>query len=104
MSLKTVFDHQHSLAMKAAFERAWGSLAFAYEPGTNHGEQMKEMLANVILEAASEGNCEPQALCDLALRRLPPVVSYYARERYGSDHPFSTARDRKAVGHSRRSH
>ena len=104
MSLNTVFDYQQSIAMKAAFERAWGSLAFAYEPGTNHGEQMKEMLANVILEVASGGNCEPQLLCDLALRRLPPVVSYHARERYGSDHPLSTARERKAVSPSRRAH
>jgi hypothetical protein len=68
-------------AMKLACEKAWSSMSFQYEPETAAGSRAREMLAAVILEIASNGERNPDKLCEMALRHLPPVVSYHARAR-----------------------
>ena len=76
---RTTFDHIHAAAMTRALKKAWMALEVAYEPGSLAAKNGKELLASFILEVASEGIRDEQQICDEALRRLPPVVSYHAK-------------------------
>jgi hypothetical protein len=53
--LQKFYDQAQSAAMKLAFEKAWASMSFQYEPETTTGSRVKEMLAAVILELAATG-------------------------------------------------
>jgi hypothetical protein len=76
--LSRFYNHEQSAAMKLAFEKAWASMSFQYEPETVTGSRVKDMLAAVILELALRGERDPEKLSQMALRHLPPVVSYHA--------------------------
>lgn len=66
-------------AVSTALDRAWRAMAFAYEPGAETGRVAKKKLASVIEDLASEGQRDPQALCDIALGRTPPIAAYWLR-------------------------
>jgi hypothetical protein len=76
--LHKFYDHAQAAAMKLAFEKAWASMSFQYEPETTTGSRVKDMLAAVILEIASTGERDREKLSQMALQHLPPVVSYHA--------------------------
>jgi len=53
-------------------------MSFQHEPETAMASRARDMLANAILEYASTGERDPEKLAQMALRHLPPVVSYHA--------------------------
>jgi len=59
------------------------------EPETATACRARDMLANAILEYASKGERDPEKLAQMALRQLPPVVSYHA---WGKTFTSSVAR------------
>jgi hypothetical protein len=72
----THFNHFQTAAMKEAFEEAWRSMRFAGATGET-ASRLREQIASVIVEIASEGERNPNDLCNQALRRIQPITRSY---------------------------
>jgi hypothetical protein len=74
------FTPDQTTAMKKALELAWAVLAFRYELDKAAATRARDMLALTILALANDGERDPHALCEGALRARrqlsgsPPVA------------------------------
>jgi hypothetical protein len=67
----TDFDAETIRLMGIAFEMALASRG----PTLAHANPLREALARKIIDLAKAGECDPEHLCEGALRDLPPGVS-----------------------------
>jgi hypothetical protein len=67
-----------TLVIPEAFEEAWLSMKFALATG-ERASLLREQIALIIVEIATDGERNRAALCNQALRRIPPATSYYSR-------------------------
>jgi hypothetical protein len=72
----TVFDPQEVDRLRAAFERSWRALAFAFHDPCAPGSRLvRRRLARSILALARQGVRDPERLSNAALAALPPFRS-----------------------------
>jgi hypothetical protein len=65
LSSGAVFDCRTTTAMGKAYDKACQSMSDWGQP-----EIIKEIIARRIIEVAQKGECDPEQLCELALRSL----------------------------------
>jgi hypothetical protein len=72
LAAESAFDPEALTIMATAFDRAWLSLRASGAPfaAGDHAERAREILGKSIIEAAKNGERDPQQLCDGALLYL----------------------------------